>query len=179
MAKNEGNSATNGSGGEAKEQTVGIDRGNYQKATSASGGASLNNGDLVANGIVGMEVDEIIQIATKMGVAKKDEDLSTKYSHLNVGMQRMNLGNRLRGRIAKIDTLNEKGEGKEGFKPTKSGKDQFNAVIGPFRKAADKRAATAQKAKDAAAKEKAKKADAKAKAADKKEKGKGKGKKAA
>lgn len=180
MAKNE---TSKKAATDAKEPTVGIKREQYQKSKSASGGASLNNGDVVANGIAGMEVSTIVEIAVKMGVAKPAkgetpaEDLSTKYAHLNVGMQRMNLGNRLRGRIAKINTLNEKAltQAKAGddekalakAEKAKSGEDQFAAVISPFRKAADKQAAEAQKAKDVAAKEKAQKAEPKAKADEK------------
>ena len=78
---------------------------NYVKAKSASGSASMNNGDSVATVLQGMNIDEISTIAVAL---TGQEDLATRYTHLNVGQQRMNLGNRIRGAVSKFDKANEK-----------------------------------------------------------------------
>lgn len=83
---------------EIKPDTTG-----YTKVKSASGSASMHNGDPVATTLAGMNVDECIVIAIAM---TGQDDLSTRYSHLNIGQQRMNLGNRIRGAVAKIDKAN-------------------------------------------------------------------------
>lgn len=168
--------------------TVRPDVSKYTKAKAASGAASHHNGDVVASGIAGMTVEEVASVAVKMtGV----EELATKYNHLNVGMQRMNLGNKIRGAIANVDKANEKkvaakvkeaGEGVNAEEiaaelklPT--GEDKFNKIVAPMREAVDaraKKAADEKAAKDAERKakadEKARKEAVKAAKADEKPK---------
>lgn len=68
----------------------------YTKHKTATGNASYDNNDPVAAKLRGMDLSAIYAEASKvLGVTQKD--LHTKYDHLNVGMQRMNLGNRIRG----------------------------------------------------------------------------------
>lgn len=62
---------------------------------------SLDNGDPIAVMLRGVEtLEEMYEtVAAKIGVA--EDELKAKYGHLNTGMQRMNLGNRLRTFIRK------------------------------------------------------------------------------
>ena len=65
------------------------------EAKTASGRPYVDINDEVANLLRGKTLDEIYTMtAEKLKVSK--ESLAAKYKHLNVGMQRMNLGNRLR-----------------------------------------------------------------------------------
>lgn len=67
--------------------------------TSAAGNATMDNGDALARKLRGTDLDEAYAQAAKiLGVTQKE--LRDKYGHLNVGMQRMNLGNRIRAASA-------------------------------------------------------------------------------
>lgn len=83
---------------EAGVRTIGgkpVDISEYQKSKAPGGGTSYNNGDAVADLLSGKDLDACYKISAQK--LKLDEkDLRKQYSHLNVGMQRMNLGNRLR-----------------------------------------------------------------------------------
>ena len=73
-------------------------RANYVRglATTASGNPTVDNNDDVAGKLRGMAIEGVYALAAiELGIAQ--EVLRTKYEHLNVGMQRMNLGNRIRG----------------------------------------------------------------------------------
>lgn len=62
---------------------------------TAGGNPSVNNGDEVATKLIGKDLDQVYAMAAK--TLKVDEsELRGQYQHLNVGMQRMNLGNRMR-----------------------------------------------------------------------------------
>lgn len=72
-----------------------FDLSRYEKVKTAAGGVSYNNGDEVANLLQGKELDAVYKtVAAKTKV--EESELRKKYKHLNAGMQRMNLGNRLR-----------------------------------------------------------------------------------
>lgn len=72
-----------------------VDLKSYTKVKTASGGTSYNNGDEVADKLTGKSLEEVYDFAAaKLKVDVKE--LRSKYKHLNVGMQRMALGNRLR-----------------------------------------------------------------------------------
>ena len=79
----------------------------YTKTRTASGNTSLHNGDPVASKLVELLLDEVYAVASKL-LGVDVDTLVEKYKHLNPGMQRMNLGNRIRGAVAKIDKGNEK-----------------------------------------------------------------------
>lgn len=67
----------------------------YEVVKSAEGNSSLDNGDQVAKQLRGLELDDVYKRASKtLGI--KETDLRSRYKHLNPGMQRMSLGNRLR-----------------------------------------------------------------------------------
>ena len=72
-----------------------FDLSRYNRTKAPSGGVSYNNGDAVADLLDGKSLEQVYEIAAKK--LKVDEkELRAKYKNLNVGMQRMNLGNRLR-----------------------------------------------------------------------------------
>lgn len=71
------------------------------KAKTVSGNVTIDNGDKLADRLRGKDLDDVYKDAAK--VIKDDDDnlvgeaaLRKQYKHLNVGMQRMNLGNRMR-----------------------------------------------------------------------------------
>lgn len=86
------------------------------KGTTASGRQTIDRDDVVANRLRGMQLDDIYQlvadVCASQGVetigagARKMEtgfgDFKARYSHLNPGMQRMNLGNVLRGILNRL-----------------------------------------------------------------------------
>lgn len=134
----------------AKEPIVKINREKYVVSRTASGSKSLSNGDEIATLLEGISIDALHDIADK---AFADNDYRTRYAKLNKGMQRMNLGNRLRGWATKRDASNDKliADKKD---PKKSGIEALTKFCAPFRKEADKAAAEIQKEKDAKAKTK-------------------------
>lgn len=68
----------------------------YTKTKMADGSTHLDNGDVVAAQLRGKTLEEVYEVvADKLGCSEKE--LIARYSHLNPGQQRMNLGNRLRG----------------------------------------------------------------------------------
>lgn len=88
------------------EKTIKIPTANYQVAKSASGSISRHNGDPVATAVVGATLEEVYTLAAEV-LDTPVADLKAKYEHLNAGQQRMNLGNRMRGVVGKIDRNNE------------------------------------------------------------------------
>jgi hypothetical protein len=66
---------------------------------SAGGNATMDNGDELAKKLRGAELDEVYKEASKI-LGETQTALRAKYGHLNVGMQRMNLGNRMRAASA-------------------------------------------------------------------------------
>ncbi len=113
---------------------VNVKRDGYQKSKTASGSSSLNNGDEVAVALEGLTNEEVFQLADQI---IPDNDFTDRYSKLNPGMQRMNIGNRLRG-FRRADEKNAA---------------LFDRKAKPFTKAAETRAKGEAKAKEAAAKE--------------------------
>ena len=67
----------------------------YKTVTAASGNKSLDSGDEVAKALRGKELGDVYEVAAKK-LGTSALALKRKYGHLNVGMQRMNLGNRVR-----------------------------------------------------------------------------------
>lgn len=84
--------------GEKAVRTIGgkpVDISRYEKAKAPGGGTSYNNGDAVAERLAGKDLDAVYSIVAK-ALKVEEKELRAKYKNLNVGMQRMNLGNRLR-----------------------------------------------------------------------------------
>lgn len=85
-----------------EKRTICADREKYQKTRTATGKPSLNNGDQVASGLGGLTLEQTEKVAIKiLGITQ--DDIDTKYGHLNEGMQRMTLGNRLRAAVKDED----------------------------------------------------------------------------
>lgn len=142
----------------------------YSKARSASGAMSHNNGDAVATALQGATLEEVTKLGAEV-LEMSQKELREKYAHLNIGQQRMNIGNRIRGVVNKMN------KAEEG-----SGDSYITDVSSGMREAIDKRVAKEAAAKEKAAAEAAAKAEAKAAAKDKapaKSKGKTAAKKAA
>ena len=72
----------------------------YVKAKSINGNYTLNNGDSMAMVWAEMTLDSIYSLAATL-LSVSEQELRTKYNHLNPGMQRMNLGNRVRSAAKK------------------------------------------------------------------------------
>lgn len=71
----------------------------YVKARSASGKVTHNCGDEVAELLTGLSVEDLREI---VGAVRKDvEDADTRFAHLNVGQQVMNLRNMIRHAVKK------------------------------------------------------------------------------
>lgn len=67
---------------------------------TAGGNISVDCGDKLAEKLRGASIDTVYLEASKI-LGEKEADLRSKYTHLNLGMQRMNLGNRMRAAQAK------------------------------------------------------------------------------
>jgi len=78
----------------------------YVNGVSGSGKKTKRSDHPVAKALDGFTLDETYQVASKMcDISVKG--LQNKYGHLNVGMQRMNLGNRIRGAVQRLDKAHE------------------------------------------------------------------------
>ncbi len=65
---------------------------------TACGRRAVDSGDEIAAELRGMAIEDVYhEAADRLGTTVAD--LQEKYGHLNIGMQRMNLGNRIRGAI--------------------------------------------------------------------------------
>jgi len=127
--------------------SVNVDKDKYVTTKTSKGTKSLSNGDDVALALEGLTIEQVHTVAQRL----LKMDTAEKYGHLNEGMQRMNVGNRIRGAIASK---------KEG---TPSVAD-LAKVTGPMQKKnADEREKAAKaKAKEVEAKAKEKEVKAKA-----------------
>lgn len=65
-----------------------------------SGRASIDSNDSVAVKLRGMDLGEVYNLAASLIPPNTVASLRDQYGHLNPGMQRMNLGNRIRGALA-------------------------------------------------------------------------------
>ena len=79
-----------------------VDLTKYATVISAGGNSSLDNGDEVAQLLRGKTVDEVYKVVAKH-TEESEEQLRHNYGHLNAGMQRMNLGNKLRAALGSND----------------------------------------------------------------------------
>lgn len=129
----------------------------YTSTVSSSGSKSQHSGDTVASALAGLTVNEVATIASAMLSTKETpvtvDELLTRYQKLNIGQQRMNLGNRIRGALNRLEKETEG-----------SGYKALAEVVSPIRKRADTRIAEEKKAADEAKAAKAAEADGKAKA---------------
>src|SRR5688500_9376697 len=68
---------------------------NGKANVSASGNATMDNGDPLAKKLRGVELDDVYAQAAKV-LGESEAALRAQYNHLHPGMQRMNLSNRMR-----------------------------------------------------------------------------------
>lgn len=144
-----------------KEVRIKPDLEKYVNGVSGSGKKTKNCGDEIAQALDGFTVEEIRAVASKMTDTPVKE-LTAKYEHLNVGMQIMNLRNRIRGAVNKLDKAHE------ADKAVVPGLKTLGYETEKGQAAVTKRRATAAAAK----KDREAKAEANAKAKAKAEKGK-------
>lgn len=67
---------------------------------------SFHKDDFVGSTLAGLNIDQVKAIAAELGIE------ANKYDHLNVGQQRMNIGNRLRALTAHKDGMKEEAAAK-------------------------------------------------------------------
>jgi colicin import membrane protein len=127
---------------------------NYVKGVSGTGKKTMRINDATAIALEGLNIEEVYAVASGL-LDVKVPKLQAKYGHLNVGMQRMNLGNRIRGAVTKQDKAHE------ADNKVASGGKLLEIACEKPRAAAAKRLAAADKAKAEKAKAAA---EAKAKA---------------
>jgi len=139
----------------------------YVNGISGSGKRTKRADDPIAAALDGFTLDETYGVASRM-TDVTIKDLQAKYGHLNVGMQRMNLGNRIRGAVAKLDAAHEQD------KSVATGLTTLELECRKPAEARAKRIAAAEKEAAAKAAAAEAKAEAKAKAPAKKAKGKSK-----
>lgn len=72
---------------------------NGKSNISNAGNATMDNGDATAKKLRGVALDDVYAEASKI-LGESQAALKAKYAHLNPGMQRMNLGNRMRAASA-------------------------------------------------------------------------------
>ena len=129
-----------------------IETNNYVKGKGPSGGTTFHNGDAVATNLAGLSLEAVYSVASQ-ALSTPVEDLQAKYGHLNPGQQRMNLGNRLRGLVQKVDKANANLE--EGEEAGPSGAEILADIARPFLEAAAAEIKEAEAARQKAAEEKA------------------------
>jgi hypothetical protein len=133
---------------------------NYTNGVSGSGKRTKNCGDDIAQALDGFTLEEVQKVASQMRDIPV-KDLSEKYAHLNIGQQRMNLGNLIRGAVAKLDKAHDKDKAVvPGLKTLQVQCGAFAGAVAKRQKAAatakaDREAKAAENAKAKAAKEKA------------------------
>lgn len=110
-------------------------------------GGSFHKDDFVGTNLAGLTIDQVKAIATDIGID------AAKYDHLNVGQQRMNLGNRIRPLVTHKD-----GQKEEAGEAIDANRDRVVEMADGFRAANESAAAEAAAAKEA---EKAERAAAK------------------
>lgn len=84
-------------------KTVPADLSKYvinKEVKTAGGNASVDCGDATAARLRGMSLDAVYKEAATV-LKEAEKDLRARYAHLNPGMIRMNLGNRVRAALAK------------------------------------------------------------------------------
>lgn len=91
---------------ENEKTVIRPDVSNYQSARSASGSKSMHNGDAVACALVGATLAEVVKLGAEV-LECTQKELTEKYAKLNIGQQRMNIGNRIRGVVNKMNKAEE------------------------------------------------------------------------
>jgi|SaaInlStandDraft_4_1057021.scaffolds.fasta_scaffold126267_1 hypothetical protein len=92
---------------EDNKRTVRPNTENYETGKREDGSRFIDNGDDVSTQFRDLSLEEIYPIVNRTiketGEKSTIQSLKDKYSHLNPGMRRMVLGNRMRGMIRKLE----------------------------------------------------------------------------
>ena len=83
--------------GVLRRYAVGYNRDTERR--TIGGHVSVDCGDTIAEKLRGQDLDSVYKFSAK-ALGEDEKALRAKYKHLNVGMQRMNLGNRVRAVLA-------------------------------------------------------------------------------
>jgi hypothetical protein len=110
-------------------KSIEINKGKYKKFETATGAKSVGCGDKVSTVLGGLGSDHLFEVGEKV---LGETNLREKYGHLNFGMQRMNIGNRIRGFIKKRDKEIAKAQATEGAEVPRSGEEIFDEVTAPI-----------------------------------------------
>lgn len=76
----------------------------YEVTVAASGNASADNADVIAQALRGLEPRQVVAAAERI-LGMTEGELWARYERLNPGQQRMNAGNRIRGAIKRGDVV--------------------------------------------------------------------------
>lgn len=95
---------------EDKKPMIDLTGKEYTPTKSANGSKSKHNNDRIAQALNGQPLENVYAIAAEMTDIAV-EDLEKRYEHLNPGQQRMNLGNRIRGAVTRMDKSEETMDG--------------------------------------------------------------------
>lgn len=151
-----------------KDTTVDLSHYVKHEATTPSGRHVIDNNDEVAAKLRGMALDNVYTyVAAALKVA--ETALRAQYGHLNPGMQRMNLGNRIRGAAVSAEAAKRREEKKAEralvIAEARTKRDEERKLKSEAAKVArDKAAAEKKEAKAKAAQEAATKRQAETKA---------------
>lgn len=77
-----------------------FDLSDYQAVKTPNGNSSLDCGDSLAKKLRGMDIEDVYKEYARLFGKEEADAMRQRYSKLNVGMQRMNLGNRMRAGVA-------------------------------------------------------------------------------
>lgn len=78
----------------------------YVKTTNISGQTTRICGDQLSQELLSMDLVATYNFAASI-LGQTENDLRARYGHLNIGQQRMNLGNRIRGALRRIEEAGE------------------------------------------------------------------------
>ena len=81
-----------------------FDLSDYVAVKSAGGNSSLDNGDTLAKKLRGLDIEGVYKEYARVAGRDEADAMRKRYKDLNVGMQRMNLGNRLRAHLKATKT---------------------------------------------------------------------------
>jgi len=82
--------------GQKMSATLRKHRVGYQATKAASGHASLDNGDAIAQILRGLQPDAVVKLAERVVQGYTEGELAERYAKLNQGQRRMNAGNLIR-----------------------------------------------------------------------------------
>jgi hypothetical protein len=98
-----------GKSAKIKDTQFALDRYVVTDIKTPSGRRAMDCDDDISKALRGMDIDQVYATAA-LNLECPEDELRAKYGHLNIGMQRMNLGNRIRGAEKSKETTRKKME---------------------------------------------------------------------